>query len=165
MNKNNLNSKECKCVFSPLFLLHIRKSEKFLSEMEQNGRKLFKVRMGCLLYFIPCKAKENVSYYFTQSTKYRFNEIAWTYGKKALKAKLASRYIKKSELLSFELKGLGYSKMYFTLYRFNNGEIINVCKNIRRKDISYFADWMLYFCVNVFTPIILLCLIVQHFIK
>ncbi len=163
MNKNNSN--ESKCVFSPLFLLHIRKSEKFLSDMEQRGWKLFKVRMGCLLYFVPCKTKENVSYYFTQSTKYRFNETAWTYGKKALAAKIASRDIKKSEFVSFELKGLGYSKMYFTVYRLNDGEIIKECKSLRRKDISYFADWVLYFCVNVFAPIILLYFIIQYFVK
>ncbi len=167
MNKivnSSYNHKKSIFVFSPLFLLHIKKSEKFLSVMEQKGWKLHKVAMGSLLYFVPCKAKENISYYFTQLTKYRFNEKAWTYGEKALNAKLSSHEIKKNKFFSFELKGLGYSKMYFTIYRFNNDEIVNECKIMRRKDISYFVDLILYFCVNIFTPFIIIYYFVQYIV-
>ncbi len=154
-------------MFSPLFLFLIKRSERFLSDMEQQGWALFKVRFGCLLYFMPCKPKKDSVYYMTQFSKYRFREIAGTYGKKALKESFSERVIKRSEFFSFKVNGLGYSKMYFTIYRFNdNQETINSCKKKRFKDnLSYLWDIILYICVNILTPLLLIYYLIQKIAK
>lgn len=155
---NNIDKTEKnKLVFLPLFLFAVRKSENFLRSMEQKGWILYRVRFGCLLYFAPCKFPKDAVYYITQFTRYRFGKVSWTYGKKALTQMFLEREINKSAFLSFSINGLGYSKLYFTVYRFeNNQDAVNICKKKRVKDISYFVDILLYICVNIFGPLLLI---------
>ncbi len=162
----NTDQQNIKRVFMPLFLIHIKKSENFLSSMEQQGLLLNMVRFGCILYFIPCKPKENTTYYLIHYTKYRFGEIAWTYGKKVLEASFSTREIKRNEAISFRLNGLGYSKMYYSIYRFtNNHEAVNNCKKKRKKELSYFADILLYICVNFVAPLIAISFLINKYLK
>ncbi len=164
--KKSAEHQNVKHLFMPLFLIHIKKSEDFLSVMEREGWQLNTVRFGCLLYFIPCKPKENTVYYLTQFSKYRFNEIAGTYGKKALEASFSAREIKRNETISFSLSGLGYSKMYYSIYRFtDNLETVNDCKKKRKKSLSYFADILLYICVNFVAPLIAISYIINKYLK
>lgn len=157
MNNANKTEKH-KLVFKPAFIFSVKKSEKFLSSMEQQGWALYKVRFGCLLYFAPCKPREDTVYYLTQFTKWKFNEVAKTYGIKALNQAFSERELKKNDFVSFTVDGIGYSKMFFNIYRFkNNLETVIACKKKRSKDgLSYITDILRYICANVLAPAILI---------